>query len=79
MTAGSAGQPNNFRYKPIDYRIDRKAAAWPACLGVLAEALIAQFNLPGAPRGDGVSGWACRPLMSATVTCCCSAILSSQR
>ena len=27
MTACSAGQSNNFRYKPIDYRIDRKADA----------------------------------------------------
>ena len=27
MTACSAGQSNNFRYKPIDYRIERSAAA----------------------------------------------------
>ncbi len=27
MTACSAGQSNNFRYKPIDYRIDRRAGA----------------------------------------------------
>ena len=26
MTACSAGQSNNFRYKPIDYRVDRKPA-----------------------------------------------------
>lgn len=29
MTACSAGQSNNFRYKPIDYRVDRAAAAGP--------------------------------------------------
>ena len=27
MTACSAGQSNNFRYKPIDYRVVRKAEA----------------------------------------------------
>ena len=26
MTACSAGQSNNFRYKPIDYRIERNGA-----------------------------------------------------